>query len=208
MLVRIHPVNPQERQLQVLVNCLRGGGIVIIPTDTVYAFACDSTQLKAAERLARLRNTSLENANFSFVCYDLSHISDYARPFSTEIFKLMKRALPGPYTFILNAGNKISTRYFGSKSHKNTIGIRVPGHKIPREIVNLLGVPLMVSSLHDEDEILEYTTDPELIHERYKDLVDMIVDGGIGDNIPSTVVDCSGESPVVIREGKGEINFI
>jgi tRNA threonylcarbamoyl adenosine modification protein (Sua5/YciO/YrdC/YwlC family) len=191
-----------------VVDCLESGGVIIFPTDTVYAIGCDSTRLKAAERVASIKGIPLEKSSFSFVCYDLSHISDYVKQMDTSTFKLMKKALPGPYTFILNAGNHVPSRYFGSKARKKTIGIRVPDSTVTREIVRLLGNPLISTSVHDDDEVLEYTTDPELIYERYRNLVDLVIDAGYGGNEPSTIIDCTEGAPVVIREGKGPLDEI
>jgi tRNA threonylcarbamoyl adenosine modification protein (Sua5/YciO/YrdC/YwlC family) len=203
MFLKIYPENPNEKHVRQVADCLRRGGVVIIPTDTVYAIACDSSQIKAAERVSRIKGTQLEKANFSFLCHDLSHISDYAKHIDNPTFKIMKSVLPGPFTFILSAGNKVSSRYFGERTRKKTIGIRVPDNPIARAVIAELGNPLMSTSLHDEDEILDYITNPELIFEKYRDMVDVVVDGGYGGNEPSTVIDCTGEEPVLVRQGKG-----
>jgi tRNA threonylcarbamoyl adenosine modification protein (Sua5/YciO/YrdC/YwlC family) len=202
MLIRIHPENPSTRQIKTVVECLNEGGVIIFPTDTVYGLGCDIYEGKAIERIARIKGIKKEKANFSFICHDLSHLADYTRPLNNSVYKLMKASLPGPYTFILNANSNVP-KIFQSK--KKTVGIRVPDNRIPVEIVRELGHPIMTTSVYDEDEILEYTTDPELIHEKFKDLVDLVIDGGYGDNQPSTILDCTGEEIFVIREGKGKI---
>ena len=208
MLLKIYPENPNERSIAQVVKTLQEGGVVVIPTDTIYAIACDSSNIKAVERVCKIKGIEMEKSNFSFICYDLSHISDYTRPVETATYKLMRKALPGPFTFILDAGSKIPSRYFGPKTKKKTIGIRIPDNTITRLLVKELGHPLMCTSIHDNDEILEYTTDPELIHERYEEQVDIVVDGGYGDNEPSTVIDCSGDEPVMVRQGKGDFDSL
>ena len=202
MILVIHPDNPQESKLDEAVKCMRNGGVIIYPTDTIYAIGCDINHQKAVERMAKIKGVKMEQANFSLVCYDLSHLSNYAKQIDTSTFKLMKRALPGPYTFILPASKEVP-RLFTSK--KKTIGIRVPNNEIARSLVLKLGNPIVSTSVRDDEEVLEYTTDPELIHERYKDLVDMVVSVGFGNNVASTVFDCTGEEPVVIRQGAGEV---
>lgn len=202
MLVKIYPENPNEREVLKVVEILRNGGIIIYPTDTVYGIGCDINQPKAVKRLAQIRGINLEKANFSFICHDLSNISDYTKNLSNDAFKLMKRNLPGPFTFILEANGNVP-RIF--KSRKKTVGIRVPDNLIITEIVKELGNPILSSSIHDEDDIIEYTTDPELIHEKYAAKVDLVIDGGYGDNEASTIVDCSIEEFEIIREGKGEL---
>jgi len=202
MLVKIHPENPDPRKINSVLECLRSGGAIIYPTDTVYTLGCDMMQPKAVERVAAIKGIKAEKANFSIVCNDLSHISDFTKPFSTEIYKLMKKALPGPFTFILNANNNIP-RIF--QNRKKTIGIRVPDNPIIRQIVQEYGSPLISTSIYDNDEIIEYTADPELIWENHIHMVDMVIDGGYGGNIPSTVVDCTGEEPEIIRQGKGQL---
>jgi tRNA threonylcarbamoyl adenosine modification protein (Sua5/YciO/YrdC/YwlC family) len=202
MLLRIHPENPSARQIKTVVDCLNDGGVIIFPTDTVYGLGCDIYQTRAIERIARIKGIKKEKANFSFICHDLSHLADYTRPLNNSVYKLMKATLPGPFTFILNANSNVP-KIFQSK--KKTVGIRVPDNKIPIEIVKELGHPILTTSVYDQDEILEYTTDPELIHEKFKDLVDLVIDGGYGDNQPSTILDCTGEEVYIIREGKGKI---
>ncbi len=201
MLVKIYEENPNPREIGRVVEVLRNGGIIIYPTDTVYGIGCDITNSKAVEKIARYKNIQVEKSNLSFICSDLSHISDYTRPIPNHTFKLIKRHLPGPFTFILNASNNVP-KYF--KGKKKTVGIRVPDSEISREIVRQLGNPILSTSVHDEDEIIEYTTDPELIHEKFGDWVDIVIDGGYGGNVPSTVVDCTDHDPEVVRQGKGE----
>jgi tRNA threonylcarbamoyl adenosine modification protein (Sua5/YciO/YrdC/YwlC family) len=183
---------------------LRDGGVVIYPTDGVYAFGCDITKNRAVERVAQLKGIRPEKADFSFVFDDLAHLIDYSRPVDTPVFKLLKKCLPGPYTFILNANNSVPKLF---KNNKRTIGIRIPDNEICRAMVRELGNPIISSSVHDIDDVIEYTTDPELIHERYKDLVDLVVDGGYGALIPSTIIDCTGDMPELIRQGAGEVDF-
>lgn len=202
MLLKIYPQNPGARQISRVIECLMDGGIVIYPTDTIYGLGCDIYKTKAVDRIAKIKGIKKEKANFSFICNNLSQLSDFTRPLDNSVFKLMKNVLPGPFTFILNANNNVP-KIFQSK--KKTIGIRVPDNNIPRDIVEGLGNPIMSTSIHDDDEIIEYTTDPELIYEKYKDVVDIVIDGGYGDNHPSTIVDCTGNEIVVVREGKGVI---
>ncbi|MGD9555969.1 MAG: L-threonylcarbamoyladenylate synthase [Mangrovibacterium sp.] len=204
MLIKIYEENPSPKGIQKIVDVLKNGGVIVYPTDTVYGIGCDITQYKAVEKVARLKKLEMEKSNLSFICSDLSHLSDYCRPIPNNLFKLMKHYLPGPFTFILNANNQVP-HYF--KSRKKTVGIRIPNNRIILEIVRELGNPILSTSVHDEDEIIDYTTDPELIHEKYGDQVDLVIDGGFGGNLPSTVVDCTGELPFVVRQGKGEITF-
>ena len=163
---------------------------------------CDITNQKAIEAICKIRNIKPEKANFSFICYDLSHISDYIKPIDNTTFRILKKALPGPFTFIFNASHAVPKLL---SSNKKTVGIRVPDNNIAREIVKVLGNPILSTSIHDEDDIIEYSTDPELIHEKYENLVDIVIDGGYGDNVPSTVVDCTSGDFEIIREGKGEL---
>ncbi|MBK0384240.1 threonylcarbamoyl-AMP synthase [Pedobacter sp. SD-b] len=202
MLVRLYPENPNEKILEQIVDVLRKGGIIIYPTDTIYGLGCDITNQKAIEKIAKLRGLKPEKANFSFICYDLSHISDYIKPIDNSIFRVLKKALPGPFTFIFNASNNVPKLL---SKNKKTVGIRVPDNNIARQIVKMLGHPILSTSIHDEDEIIEYTTDPELIFEKYEDRVDLVIDGGYGDNVPSTVIDCTSGDFQVLREGKGNI---
>jgi len=202
MLIKIYPENPNPKAIEQVVSILRKGGLIIYPTDTVYGLGCDITNQKAIEKICRLRGIKPEKANFSFICHDLSHISDYIKPIDTTVFRLIKKALPGPFTFIFNANNNVPKLL---SSNKKTVGIRVPDNNIARCIVRELGNPVISTSIHDDDEIIEYTTDPELIYEKFKDTVDAVIDGGYGDNIPSTVVDCTSGEFEVIRQGKGLI---
>ena len=202
MLIRVYPENPNEKIIEQIVAVLKKGGIIIYPTDTVYGMGCDITNQKAIEKIAKLRGMKPEKANFSFICYDLSHISDYIKPIDNTIFRVLKKALPGPFTFIFNANNHVPKLL---SSNKKTVGIRVPDNNIARQIVKMLGNPILSTSIHDEDDIIEYTTDPELIFEKYQDKVDLVVDGGYGDNVASTVIDCTSGEFEVIREGKGII---
>ena len=202
MLLKIHPDNPELRKIKIVVECLRDGGVIIYPTDTIYGLGCDINKPKAVEKIARLKNIKPEKANFSFICYDLKHISDYTRQFDTWVYKLMKKALPGPFTFVLNANNKVPKLF---QSRKQTVGIRVPNNTIAREIVMELGNPIMTTSLHLADDILQYPTDPEEIFEEYKNKVDIVIDGGYGNNLSSTVIDCTENFPYVLRDGAGDI---
>jgi tRNA threonylcarbamoyl adenosine modification protein (Sua5/YciO/YrdC/YwlC family) len=203
MLVKIYPNNPNEKQLEEVVACLRIGGLIIYPTDTVYGLGCDIYQAKAIEKLCKLRNIKPEKANLSFICADLSHLSDFVKPIENAVYRVLKHALPGPFTFILNANNKVPKLMH---SNKKTVGIRVPDNEIARSIVKLLGNPIVSTSIHDDDEVVEYSTDPELIYEKYKDLVDMVIDGGYGELQASTVVDYTSDEPVILRQGKGDLD--
>ncbi|MDD2346268.1 MAG: L-threonylcarbamoyladenylate synthase [Bacteroidales bacterium] len=205
MLLKLYNENPNPRDIQKIVECLKDGGVIIYPTDTIYGIGCDILNHKSVERITEIMNIKKDKTMFSFICSDLSHLSDYSKPLNNTIFKIMKSVLPGPYTFILNASNKVP-KLLASK--KKTVGIRVPDNNIIREIVKELGNPILSKSIKDEDQILEYTTDPELINERYGDLVDIVIDGGFGDNEPSTIIDCTGEEIEIIREGKGIVDFI
>jgi tRNA threonylcarbamoyl adenosine modification protein (Sua5/YciO/YrdC/YwlC family) len=202
--IKIYENNPNEFAIKKVVEVLKNGGLVIYPTDTVYGLGCDITNTKALERIAKIKGVKLEKANFSFICSDLSHISDYIKQIDTATFKILKRALPGPYTFILPGNNNLPKEF----KKKTTVGIRVPDNAIALEIVRQLGNPIVSSSIHDEDAVLEYSTDPELIFEKWQNLVDMVIDGGYGDNIGSTIIDLSGFEPVVIREGKGSLEVL
>ena len=201
--IRIYEENPNPKQIEKAVAVLKRGGLIIYPTDTVYGLGCDITNLKALERVARIKQVKLEKANFSFVCHDLSNLSDYVKQIDTSVFKILKRALPGPYTFILPGGKSLPNPF----KKKKTVGIRVPDNNIALEIVRKLGNPIISTSIHDDDEVIEYTTDPELILEKWGNLVDLVIDGGYGDNEPSTVIDLSEGEPVVIREGKGDLEI-
>jgi len=201
--LKIYDNNPNVKAIEQVVSILKQGGLIIYPTDTIYGLGCDITNLKALERVARIKQVKLEKANFSFICHDLSNLSDYVKQIDTSTFKILKRALPGAYTFIL-PGSKTLPNPF---KKKKTVGIRVPDNNIAIEIVKQLGNPIISTSIHDEDEVLEYTTDPELILEKWGDLVDLVIDGGYGDNEPSTVIDLSQVEPLIIREGKGSLEI-
>ena len=204
MLIKIYPDNPNEKVIQQVVDVLKKGGIIIYPTDTVYGLGCDISNPKAIEKICKIRGIKPEKANFSIICYDLSHISDFTRQIDNETFRVIKKALPGPFTFIFNANKNVPKLL---SSNKKTVGIRVPDNTIAREIVKMLGNPIISTSIHDDDEIIEYSTDPELIHEKYKDMVDLVIDGGYGDNEPSTIVDCSEGNFEIIRQGKGDLDL-
>ncbi len=202
--IKIYEDNPNEAAIKKVVDVLKNGGLVIYPTDTVYGLGCDITNTKALDRIAKIKGIKLEKANFSFICSDLSHISDYVKQIDTATFKILKRALPGPYTFILPGNNNLPKEF----KKKTTVGIRVPDNAIAIEIVRQLGNPIVSTSIHDEDAVLEYSTDPELIFEKWQNLVDMVIDGGYGDNMGSTIIDLSGFEPVVVREGKGSLDVL
>ena len=202
--IKIYENKPSEAAIKKVVDVLRDGGLVIYPTDTVYGLGCDITNTRALERIAKIKGIKLEKANFSFICSNLSNLSDYVKQIDTSTFKILKRALPGPYTFILPGNNDLPKEF----RKKETVGIRVPNNEIIIEIVKMLGNPIVSTSIHDEDEVLEYSTDPELIFEKWQNLVDLVIDGGYGDNIPSTIIDLSGFEPEVIREGKGSLDIL
>jgi tRNA threonylcarbamoyl adenosine modification protein (Sua5/YciO/YrdC/YwlC family) len=202
--IKIYEDKPNEAAIARVVKVLKDGGLVIYPTDTVYGLGCDITNTKALERIAKIKGVKLEKANFSFICHDLSNLSDYVKQIDTSTFKLLKRALPGPYTFILPGNTNLPKEF----KKKTTVGIRVPDNSIALEIVRQLGNPIVSTSIRDEDDVIEYTTDPELIFEKWQNLVDMVVDGGYGDNIGSTIIDLSGDEPIVVREGKGSLDIL
>jgi len=202
--IKIYEDKPNEAAIKKVVDVLKNGGLVIYPTDTVYGLGCDITNTKALERIAKIKGVKLDKANFSFICHDLSHISDYVKQINTSTFKLLKRALPGPYTFILEGNNNLPKEF----KKKSTVGIRIPNNTIALEIVKQLGNPIVSTSIHDEDAVLEYSTDPELIFEKWQNLVDMVIDGGYGDNVGSTIIDLSGFEPLVVREGKGSLDIL
>ncbi|WP_127141806.1 L-threonylcarbamoyladenylate synthase [Flagellimonas marinaquae] len=202
-LIKLYEENPNPKQVEKVVNVLRQGGLVIYPTDTVYGLGCDITNSKALQRIARIKGVKLDKANWSFICADLSNLSDYVRQIDSATFKILKRTLPGPYTFILPGNNNLPKDF----KKKKTVGIRVPDNAIARALVIGLGHPIVSTSIRDDDDILEYTTDPELIFEKWQNLVDVVIDGGYGDNVASTVIDLSGDAPEVIREGKGSLEI-
>lgn len=198
----IHPVTPEPRKIKQVVDVLKNGGIIIYPTDTIYGIGCDLLNKKAVNRLCQILQIKPHKLDLSFICNDLSHISEYVRRIDTPVFKLLKKALPGPYTFILESSSKVPKIL---EVNKKTVGIRIPDHPIPRQIVALLGNPLITSSIKDDDHIRAYTTDPEEILEDFLHIVDLVIDGGAGGNIPSTVVDLTGAEPVIIRQAAGNI---
>ena len=202
MLIKIFPTSINLKLVSQVADKLREDGVIVIPTDTVYALACSIKNAKAFERVCRIKNVKPQKAQFSFACYDLSDISQYTKPFSREVFRLMKNHLPGPFTFILNASSMVPTVF---RSNKKTIGIRVPENEITRTIIKELGNPVMVTSIHNEDHLIDYQSDPDMIEELFGSQVDMVIDGGFSELIPSTIVDCTGEKPVVVREGKGKL---
>jgi tRNA threonylcarbamoyl adenosine modification protein (Sua5/YciO/YrdC/YwlC family) len=195
-------VTPSRRHIIQVVDLLRVGGVIIYPTDTVYGLGCDITKAKAVERIARIKGVKLQKANFSFICHDLSHLSSYAKHIDNSTFKIMKRNLPGPFTFILEANSNVPKIF---KNKKKTVGIRIPDNNIPLEIVKELGNPILTTSIHDHDKVIDYTTDAELIHENMGNLVDLVIDGGYGNNMPSTVMDCTVNPPEILRHGLGEL---
>ena len=202
--VKLYAENPERRKIVEIVKVLKEGGVIIYPTDTVYGLGCDIFNQKAIERIRQIKGIKGKNLNLSFICYDLSHISEYTRHLDTPTFKLMKKALPGPYTFILESSSKVP-KILNVK--KKTVGIRIPDNNIPRDIVNELGNPIITTSIHDDD-IHDHATDPELIFDDFKNLVDVVIDGGFGQVHPSTIIDCTGDGPEVVREGMGDVNII
>ena len=203
-IIKVYNQNPNPKAIEKIVKVLKKGGLIIYPTDTVYGLGCDITNNKALEKIARIKGIKLDKANFSFVCNDLSHLSDYVKQLDQPTFKLLKRALPGPYTFILEGNNNLPKVF----KKKKTVGIRVPDNNIARAIVEALGNPIISTSIKDEDEVIEYTTDPELIHEKWNNNVDLVVDGGYGDNQASTVIDLSKGEAEIIRKGKGSLEIL
>ena len=204
MLIKIYKENPNSREIAKVVEILKKGGVIIYPTDTVYGLGCDIFNSKAVERLAQIKGVRLDKANFSFCCHDLSHISDFARPINNSTYKLMKQCLPGPFTFILEANNNVPKLF---KSKKKTVGIRIPDNSICRVLVKELGNPIVTTSIKDDDKIIEYTTDPEDIYERYGNLVDAVIDGGPSLNVPSTIISCLGNEFEIIRQGAGIVDL-
>ncbi|PKH52619.1 threonylcarbamoyl-AMP synthase [Tenacibaculum sp. Bg11-29] len=202
--IKLYNDNPNSKEIEKIVKILQKGGVIIYPTDTVYGLGCDITNTKALEKIAKIKGVKLDKANFSFVCNDLSHLSDYVKQINTATYKILKRGLPGPYTFILPGSNSLPKVF----KKRKTVGIRVPDNNIARAIVAALGNPIVSTSIHDEDEVIEYTTDPELIFEKWQNIVDLVVDGGFGDNYASTVIDLTDDYPEVIREGKGSLDIL
>jgi tRNA threonylcarbamoyl adenosine modification protein (Sua5/YciO/YrdC/YwlC family) len=206
MLLRLNEKNISSDTISLIVKALKNGAVIIYPTDTVYALGCDITHAKAIEKICRLKGIKPEKSNFSFVCSDLSHLSEYCSSIPNHIFRIMKRALPGPYTFILEASSSVPKLL---KQNKKTVGIRVPDNAICHEIVRALGNPVLSTSLHDSsDDILEYFSDPEIIFQQYGDAVDYVIDGGFGNIYPSTVIDCSSGEVKVLREGLGSLDVL
>jgi tRNA threonylcarbamoyl adenosine modification protein (Sua5/YciO/YrdC/YwlC family) len=202
--IKLYNDNPNPKEIEKIVKILKNGGLVIYPTDTVYGLGCDFTNNKALEKIAKIKGVKLDKANFSFVCNDLSHLSDYVKQIDTSTYKILKRALPGPYTFVLPGSNTLPKAF----KKKNTVGIRVPDNNIARTLVSALGNPIISTSIYDEDDVIEYTTDPELIYEKWGAIVDVVIDGGYGDNEASTVIDLTNSEPVVLREGKGSLDIL
>jgi len=200
--IKLYEENPEQHKIDEIVKVLQRGGVIIYPTDTVYGIGCDFFNAKAVQKVCQIKN--IKPQNLSFICYDLSEISEYVRSLTTPVFKVMKKALPGPFTFILHSSSKVP-KVLGAK--RKTVGIRVPDNNIPRMIVNELGNPIITTSIHDEDEVIEYSTDPELIYEKYKNLVDVVIDGGYGGNVGSTVINCTDDDFEVVREGLGDIDL-
>ncbi|WP_035455308.1 L-threonylcarbamoyladenylate synthase [Algoriphagus terrigena] len=200
--IRLYEENPDPRRVQQVVDVLRSGGVIIYPTDTVYGMGCDITNQRAIERICKIKGINPRKHNFSFICADLSNIAQYTRMIDKPVFKMMKKAFPGPFTFILEASTQVPKILH---SNKKTVGIRVPNHGVPRAIVEELGQPILSTSIRDEDEVIEYSTDPELIFEKYQNLVDLVIDGGYGQNVASTILNCTGDEVEVIRQGLGNL---
>ena len=203
-ILKIYADNPQENLLDEVVRTLKNGGLIIYPSDTVYALGCNIFDIRAMEKLAQIKKIKLEKAHFSIICNDLSHLSEFSRPITTSTFRYLKNNIPGPFTFILEANKNLPLAYKGNK----TVGIRVPANNIALQIVEMLGNPIVSTSIHDEDEVIEYSTDPELIFEKWNNKVDLVIDGGYGDNVASTIIDLTGYEPEVIREGKGSLDVL
>lgn len=204
-LIRIYEQNPDPKRVRQVADVLRNGGIIIYPTDTVYGMGCDITNQRAVEKICKIKGINPKKHNFSFVCADLSNIAQYTRVITKPVFKMMKKGLPGPFTFILEASSMVPKILH---SNKKTVGIRVPDHSIPRAIVEELGQPILSTSIRDEDDVIEYSTDPELIFEKYQHLVDLVIDGGYGQNVASTILDCTGDEVEVVRQGLGQLEDI
>jgi tRNA threonylcarbamoyl adenosine modification protein (Sua5/YciO/YrdC/YwlC family) len=203
--IKLYEENPDPRRISQIVDILRNGGVVIYPTDTVYGMGCDITSQKAIDRICKIKGINPKKHNFSMICADLSNIAEFTRIITKPVFKLMKKAFPGPFTFILDASNQVP-KILHSK--KKTIGIRIPNHSIPLILVKELGNPILTTSINDEDEVVEYSTDPELIFEKYENLVDVVIDGGYGQNIASTILDCTGNEIEILRQGLGKLEDI
>ncbi len=202
--IKIYNENPNPKEIKRVVDVLRKGGLIIYPTDTVYGLGCDITKSRALEKIARIKGVKVDKANWSFICADLSNLSDYVRQIDTPTFKILKRAFPGPYTFVLPGNNRLPKDF----KKKKTVGIRIPDNPIAKALVEALGNPIISTSIRDEDELIEYTTDPGLIYDKWHNLVDVVIDGGYGGNTPSTVIDLSGDEPIVLREGKGSLDIL
>jgi tRNA threonylcarbamoyl adenosine modification protein (Sua5/YciO/YrdC/YwlC family) len=203
MLLKIHPQNPHSRNLNRVVECLQKGCVIICPTDTIYGIGCDIYNHDAVERICQIKGIKPEDSNFSFICYDFSHLSDFTKQIDNNVFRVMRKALPGPFTFVLKANNNVPKLF---KSKKKTVGIRIPDNSICRAIVKELGHPIVSTSIHGDDKIGDYIAEPEIINEKYGKLVDIVIDGGLGKNRHSTVVDCSEGSFNIIRQGLGDLN--
>jgi tRNA threonylcarbamoyl adenosine modification protein (Sua5/YciO/YrdC/YwlC family) len=203
MLIKIYTENPNPRHIRKVVDMLEGGGIIIYPTDSVYAIGCDIKAVKSIEKIARFKGMNPLNPDLSLIFHNMSQLSEYTIIRDNNIFKLLKRNLPGPFTFIVQANNQIPKMF---RNKKKTVGIRIPSNPIILEIVRELGRPIITTSVHDQDEVIEYTTDPELIHEKFRDFADIVVDGGYGKNEASTVVDCTGDEFIIVRQGLGELD--
>jgi tRNA threonylcarbamoyl adenosine modification protein (Sua5/YciO/YrdC/YwlC family) len=204
MLIRIYNENPNPKQIRQIVDLLEDGGIIIYPTDTVYAMGCDIMATNAIEKISRFKGLNPKNPELSLIFHDMSQLSEYTIIHDNNIFKLLKRNLPGPFTFIVQANNQIPKLF---KNKKKTVGIRIPDNNIVLELVRELGRPIITTSIHDPDELIEYTTDPELIYEKYRDFTDTVIDGGFGKNEASTIVDCTGDEIVVVRQGLGVLDI-
>jgi tRNA threonylcarbamoyl adenosine modification protein (Sua5/YciO/YrdC/YwlC family) len=202
-LLKIHPVNPESRKIEKVVSVLKQGGIIIYPTDTIYGIGCDLFNKKAIERLCQILEIKYHKLNLSFICHDLSQVSEYVKRIETPVFKILKKNLPGPFTFIFESSSKVPKVL---DVNKKTVGVRIPDHQTPLEIVKFLGNPLITSSIKDDDEVKEYTTDPEEIYNDFKNKVDLVIDGGIGGNVPSTIIDCTSDELNVIRAGLGSVD--
>ena len=204
MLIRIYPENPNPRRIRKVVDIFEQGGIIIYPTDTVYAMGCDIRATKTIEKIARFKGLNPLNPDMSLIFHDMSQLSEYTIIRDNNLFKLLKRNLPGPFTFIVQANNQIPKMF---KNRKKTVGIRIPRNNIVLELVRELGRPIITTSVHDQDEVIEYTTDPGLIHEKYQHFADIVIDGGFGNNEASTIVDCTGEQFIILRQGPGELEL-